>query len=217
MRSSGVHAPDGPAYPRTGHRRLAAVGRWAMRLTGWTFAGELPPLPKFVLIVAPHTSNWDFMIGLAAKLALQLEAHWFGKDALFRWPLGILMRRIGGRPIHRDHSEGVVGQVADTLRSEPRFILVITPEGTRKRVDHWRTGFYHIARAAGVPVVPVAFDWGRKEIRIMTPFEPSGDADADIAALHSLYDPAMAFSPKNFTAVDQIPARRTGSAPRGGG
>ncbi len=189
-----------PVYPTTGHHRLRAIGRLAMRLIGWRFAGDLPALPKFVLIVAPHTSNWDFIIGVAAKFALELEVHWFGKDSLFRGPLGAVMRIIGGRPVKRETSEGVVAEVAAMFNAEERFILALAPEGTRKRVESWRTGFYHIARAAGVPIVPVAFDWSRRQIIINRPFEPTGDTERDMASLRSMYRPEMAYEPRNFIA-----------------
>jgi 1-acyl-sn-glycerol-3-phosphate acyltransferase len=184
------------------------MGRGAMRMAGWRFAGSLAELPKFVLIIAPHTSNWDFMIGLAAKLALDLEAHWFGKEALFRGPLGVFMRLIGGRGVKRESSEGVVAELAAMFEAEERFVLVITPEGTRKRVTRWRTGFYHIARAAGVPIVPVAFDWGRKEIVLHPPFTPTGDLGRDLAALRALFWPAMAFHPESFASGAEGPPGR---------
>jgi 1-acyl-sn-glycerol-3-phosphate acyltransferase len=169
-----------------------------MRLTGWRFVGALPELPKFVIIVAPHTSNWDFPTGLWALFALDLKSHWFGKDTLFRPPLGYLMRMINGRPVRRDSPEGVVAQMAAQVSAEQQFVLAIAPEGTRKSVDHWRTGFYRIAEAAGVPIVPVAFDWHRKEIRIHAPVQPSGNLEADVAAMQALYNPEMARHPQGF-------------------
>ena len=185
-------------YPRAHRRGWPAVGRAMMRLTGWRFVGTLPELPKFVIIVAPHTSNWDFPTGLWALFALDLKSHWFGKDTLFRPPLGYVMRMINGRPVRRDSPEGVVAQMAAQVGAEPQFVLTIAPEGTRKAVDHWRTGFYRIAEAAGVPIVPVAFDWSRKEIRIHTPVVPSGNLEADVAAMQALYSPAMAKHPHGF-------------------
>ena len=193
-----MHALVG--YPTTGHTLLRTVGRRCMELAGWRFVGALPDLPKFALIIAPHTSNWDFMIGLAAKLALDLRANWFGKETLFRGILGRFMRVIGGRPVKRDSSEGVVAEVASVFGAEERFVLVVTPEGTRRRVTRWRTGFYHIARAARVPIVPVAFDWQRKEIVFHPPFHPTGELGRDLAALRALYRSEMAHHPENFAS-----------------
>ena len=185
-------------YPRA-HRPLCpALGRAALRLAGWTITGALPELPKYVIIVAPHTSNWDFPVGVAALFALDLEAHWFGKDSLFRAPMGTILRLLGGRPVHRETAEGVVAEMAAIVRAEPQFILALAPEGTRKRVDHWRSGFYRIAEAAGVPVVPVWFDWSRREIGIGAPVRPSGHLAGDLAALQALYRPEMARNPKGF-------------------
>ena len=185
-------------YPRA-HRPLCpALGRAALRLAGWTITGALPELPKYVIIVAPHTSNWDFPVGVAALFALDLEAHWFGKDSLFRAPMGTILRLLGGRPVHRETAEGVVAEMAAIVRAEPQFILALAPEGTRKRVDHWRSGFYRIAEAAGVPVVPVWFDWSRRDIGIGAPVRPSGHLASDLAALQALYRPEMARNPTGF-------------------
>ncbi|MEO7457917.1 MAG: lysophospholipid acyltransferase family protein [Gemmatimonadaceae bacterium] len=191
-------------YPSARHPLLRTIGRTMMRLGGWKVAGEIPPIPKFVLIVAPHTSNWDFIVGVFVKFALEVETHWFGKDSLFHGPLGAFMRMIGGRPVHRDSHEGVVAEVAAMFAAEDRFMLALAPEGTRRRVDHWRTGFYHIARAAGVPIVPVAFDWSRREVRILPTFQPTGDTDGDIARLQALYRPEMGYTPSNFVAAGAL-------------
>lgn len=169
-----------------------------LRIWHWRILGALPELPKFVIIVAPHTSNWDFPVGVFAMFALDLRIHWFGKDSLFRTPLGWLFRRLGGRPVRRDAPEGVVSEMADIVRAEPQFLLALAPEGTRKPVKQWRTGFYHIAHAAGVPIVPVWFDWSRHEIGIAEPFWATGDMPADLARLHALYRPEMARDPRGF-------------------
>ena len=184
--------------PQRGWSGVAMLGRVAMRLSKWRVVGALPPLPKFVLIVAPHTSNWDFFVGVQAMFALDLDIHWFMKDSMFRGPLDWILRRLGGRPIHRQAPEGVVTEVAGIIRAEPQFILGLTPEGTRKRVTQWRTGFYRIAEAAEVPIVPVWFDYSRREIGIGAPFYLTGDINADIAALQALYRPEMGRHPSKF-------------------
>jgi 1-acyl-sn-glycerol-3-phosphate acyltransferase len=180
-----------------------------MRIAGWKLVGALPQLPKFVVVVAPHTSNWDFIIGLAAKLALALDAHWFGKDTLFRGPMGAFMRAIGGRPVHRVAPEGIVLAMVASIRAEPQFVLVITPEGTRKAVTEWRSGFYHIAEAADIPIVPVWFDWSRKEVGIGAPMRATGDLAADVATLQALFRPEMAKNPHGFWTTGG------GNGPRG--
>ena len=147
----------------------------------------MPNLPRFVVIVAPHTSNWDFPVGLAVKFALALHVTWFGKDTLFRFPFGIFLRAVGGMPVDRSASNDVVQQLTAEFTRRDRLVLALTPEGTRKRVDRWRTGFYHIAHAAGVPVVPVAFDWQVRAVRLLPPFFTTGDVDLDISKLQQLF------------------------------
>lgn len=164
----------------------------------WRIANDVPDEPKFVAIIAPHTSNWDFVVGVAAMFALDLDVRWFGKHTLFRGPLGAFLRLLGGRPVRRDASGGVVAAAAATLRSEPQFILALAPEGTRRRVPKWRTGFYHIAAAANVPIVPVRFDWSKREVSIGTAVRPTGDLDGTIAALQANYRPEMARDPRRF-------------------
>ena len=184
--------------PRRGWSRLQAIGRAALRVAGWRIVGDVPREPKFVIIVAPHTSNWDFIVGVLAMFALDLDIHWFGKHSLFRWPLGALLRRLGGRPVRRDTPEGVVAEVADAVRAAPDFILALAPEGTRRRVTQWRTGFYRIAERAGVPVVPVWLDWGRREVGIGKPMRPTGNLAADLRTLQALYRADMARRREGF-------------------
>ena len=188
-------------YPRAHRPLLPALGRVALRLSGWTIRGALPELPKYIIVVAPHTSNWDFPVGVAALFALDLQAQWFGKDSLFHEPMGTILRLLGGRPVHRDTPEGVVAEMAAIIRAEPQFILALAPEGTRKKVDHWRSGFYRIAQAAGVPVVAVWFDWSRREIGINAPMRMTGDLHTDVATLKALYRPEMARNPAGFWDV----------------
>ncbi|MEP7000894.1 MAG: lysophospholipid acyltransferase family protein [bacterium] len=187
-------------YPRAHRPLLPALGRLALKLSRWRIIGALPELPKYVIVVAPHTSNWDFPIGVAALFALDLEAHWFGKDSLFRPPMGAVLRMLGGRPVHRETPEGVVAEMAAMIRDESQFVLALAPEGTRKRVDHWRSGFYRIAEAADVPIVAVSFDWSRREIGIIAPVRVSGDLTSDVAILQANYRPEMARNLKGFWA-----------------
>ena len=154
---------------------------------GWNVEGEIPNLPKLVIIAAPHTSNWDFVVGVSAKLALGLDVMWLGKDTLFRGPRGWMMRRLGGRPVDRYASHDVVRDVVGEFARRDRLIVALAPEGTRKRVERWRTGFYHIAHAARVPIVPVALNFGARAVQIGAPFTTTGDVDADIAALRQRY------------------------------
>ncbi len=159
----------------------------ALVALGWRVEGDMPNTGRFVLIVAPHTSNWDFPVGLSAKLALGLAASWVGKHTIFRWPFGVLLRRVGGIPVDRSASNDVVQQMVAEFARRPRMVFALAPEGTRKKVERWKTGFYHIAHGAAVPIVPVALDWERRTLRILPAFATTGNADADIAALRGLF------------------------------
>jgi 1-acyl-sn-glycerol-3-phosphate acyltransferase len=173
---------------------------------GWRIVGALPLLPRYILIVAPHTSNWDFFVGLAAKFALGLRAQWLGKHSLFRGPVGWVLRALGGIPVDRSKPDGVIEGVLAGMQDAPTFVLALAPEGTRKYIDHWKTGFYRIAMAAAVPVVPVAFDWSNRTIDLtQPPFALTGDATSDMAHLRSLYRKEMARRPEFFADIRDAP------------
>jgi 1-acyl-sn-glycerol-3-phosphate acyltransferase len=175
-----------------------AVGRAAQRLLGWRVTRDIPQLAKFVAVAAPHTSNWDFVVCVAAMFALDVRVRWLGKHTLFRWPFRGILHALGGYAVKRDTPDGIVEDVASMIRREPQIILGLAPEGTRKRVSQWRTGFYRIATAAGVPIVPVRLDWGRREIWIGSPMQPTSDMNETIAILQANYAADMARHPKNF-------------------
>jgi len=177
-----------PSFPRRGNALTRAFGRWMLGLLGWRVEGEFPDRPKLLAIVAPHTTNWDFPIGLAAVYALGLRVRFLGKHTLFRPPLGWLMRWWGGIPVIRDSPQGAVAQVVEVIEREPAIFLAVTPAGTRKRGTPWRSGFYHIAHAAGVPILPIAFDGDRRAIVLFELFRTSGDYDADLPRLMAPYD-----------------------------
>jgi 1-acyl-sn-glycerol-3-phosphate acyltransferase len=126
-----------------------------LSLFGWKVVGSFPDLPKALIIVAPHTSNWDFIAGFWAYLALDLHANWFGKHTLFVWPFGVILRRFGGIPVHRESrvARQVVDVYVEAYQSRDRMLLAIAPEGTRRRVEEWKSGFHRIALGAGVPIV----------------------------------------------------------------
>ena len=173
----------GPDIPRAGGPISRALGRWILSAFRFRIEGNFPDLSKFVIIAAPHTSNWDFPLAMGAKLALGIGARWLGKHTIFVFPFSLLLRRLGGIPVDRSASNDVVSQVTTEFARRERMVLGLAPEGTRKKVERWRTGFYHIAHAAGVPIVPVALDWESRTIRILTPFVTTGAVDTDIAVL----------------------------------
>lgn len=171
-----------------------ALGHAVFRLMGWRIEGQLPPLDKFVVIGAHHTSNWDFVLFIAAKFILRLNARWFGKHSIFRWPFGVLMRYWGGIPIRRHLKLNTVEQAIEAFAEHRQFILVLSPEGTRRKVERWKSGFYHIACGAGVPIVPAALDFQHRRIVIGAPFQPTGNEEADLRQLLAFYRP---YVPKN--------------------
>ena len=154
---------------------LKTLSRQLLGLLGWTLI-EPPAHPaRAVLVGYPHTSNWDGVFALLAKLALGLDAHWVGKDSLFRWPLGTIFRKLGGIPIKRDVRNGFVAEMAAQFAAHPDFLLVIAPEGTRSLTQGWKSGFYRIAQAAEVPVAIAFIDYSRREIGIATYLTLTGD------------------------------------------
>ena len=173
------------------------LGRTALKLMGWRIEGALPRLDKFVAIGAHHTSNWDFVIFIALKFTLRLNARWFGKHSIFRWPFGALLRAWGGIPIRRDRQRNTVEQAVQTFREHEQFILVLSPEGTRKKVERWKMGFYHIALGAGVPIVLGALDYQNRRVVIGPTFWPTGDEQADLAAMLAFFRPYVPKKPQN--------------------
>jgi 1-acyl-sn-glycerol-3-phosphate acyltransferase len=168
---------------------LRSVYRFLFELFGWRITGNFPPdLKKYIIAIAPHTSNWDFPIGLAARSILRIEdAKFLGKSQLFKPPVGWLFRAMGGYPVERTTSHDMVNQVVRLFETHDKFILAIAPEGTRKKVEKLKTGFYYIARKANIPILPVGFDFGKKAVIIGQPLYPSDNLDADFEKLYWFY------------------------------
>jgi 1-acyl-sn-glycerol-3-phosphate acyltransferase len=186
--TSGAQIPIlGDALPERGNRCSRAVYGWLFHRSGWRFEGKLPNVPKAVIIVVPHTSNWDFAIGVVAMFALGFRVSFLGKHTLFRWPLGIIMRWLGGVAIDRRRAAGVVDQIIAEFDRHQKLVVAVTPEGTRGRVAQWKTGFYRIAEGARLPIVPVSFDYGGRVIRFGDPLRPSGDLQSDQELLEGFF------------------------------
>lgn len=171
---------------------LQKFARWLLRLIGWRVEGALPHhLDKFVIIVAPHTSNWDFVIGLICAYALGLLFYWpygiMAKSTAFRGPMGPVMRALGCIPVNRSSPQNIVEQMVLVFQQRERLMLAIAPEGTRKKTEYWKSGFYRIALGAQVPVVMATLDFGQRVGRIGPAFRPSGDLLADTALLRNFY------------------------------
>jgi hypothetical protein len=168
----------------TAAQRLA---RRALALAGWSTDVVWPPGPRCVIVVYPHTSNWDFVVGYFVKVALGLPAWWIGKHTLFRWPIGGLLRRMGGIPVDRTAPGGLISELVREFQRRDTLWLAIAPEGTRARTDHWKSGFYRIALAAGVPVGLAYMDWRRRVVGLTTYLTPTGDEEADLGRIRQAY------------------------------
>src|SRR5687768_5114864 len=169
-----------------------------MRLTGWRFEGTAPDEPKFVIIVAPHTSNWDFPVGVMALFALGFRISFLGKHTIFTWPWGTFMRWLGGIPVERSVSRDRVAESVAAFNAAEKLILVIAPEGTRKLVPRWKTGFYHVAHGAQVPIVPIYFDFATRVIGIGRTFRTTGDIATDLAPIEEFFRHRAGKNPAQF-------------------
>ncbi len=155
------------------------------RITGWKVIDHRPkPMGQCIYLVAPHTSNWDFLVGICARSIARLKnAGYLGKKQLFAWPIGWFFRALGGYPVDRGKHTNITEQVVHYFNTVPDFSIGITPEGTRKQVRKWKTGFWRIAKGANVPLILTSFDYGRKEVTFSEPFRVGEDMDKDIATL----------------------------------
>lgn len=178
-----------PNAPRQGNALARAFGRTILRLGGWRIEGEFPDLERFVIIVAPHSSAWDAFWGIAGMLALGVRITFMAKAEAFRGPLGWLLRRIGGVPVDRQQAQGAVEQAVARLQMPGPTWFLLAPEGTRKRVERWKSGFWHIASNAQVPVMQAAFHYPEKTMVLGPLLTPGSDLDADMARVREWYRP----------------------------
>jgi 1-acyl-sn-glycerol-3-phosphate acyltransferase len=222
-----------PAHTKAAHGdtmidhliRPAALPTWrrraALRLLnaiGWQLQFKPLPGPHGIVVVYPHTSNWDFPVGLLAKWALDIQFRWLAKDSLFRGPMGVLMRYWGGVAIDRSAAHGASARLVQTMHAADWFWLAITPEGTRAYRPHWKSGFYRIAMAAQVPVLLVALDYGKKVVDVTQALTLTGDQAADMAAIARAYEGVRALHPQDAAPIrfaDPAPADAP-SSPSGG-
>jgi 1-acyl-sn-glycerol-3-phosphate acyltransferase len=176
---------------------LRVISLAVIKLSGWKITGEKPHHPKYIVVAAPHTSNWDFIILLMAGFILRWDIHWMGKASLFPQPFTRFMVWLGGIPIDRSKANNVVDQMADYFSSVDQLSVLIPPEGTRSKVDQWKTGFYYIAEKANVPIVMGFIDAGTKTAGLGPVFNCTGDAEADIKAIRSFYQGKVGINRRN--------------------
>ncbi|MBK8046269.1 MAG: lysophospholipid acyltransferase family protein [Anaerolineales bacterium] len=178
------------------------------RSMGWDAEYVEPGIDKYVIIVAPHTSNLDFLIGFIFSRAYPLPfPRFIAKKSAFVGPIGWLGRAVGGIPVDRTQRTNFVDQVAEQFNLHEQFVVAITPEGTRSKVTYWKSGFYHIARAAGVPIVMATIDYGKKQIRYGAVLYPSGDLDADMEKIRKFYEGATGRHPERQGAIEIQPPK----------
>ena len=175
-----------------------------LKMTGWTIEGSLPPqATRSVFIAAPHTSNWDLPYTLMVAFALRLNPYWMGKQSIFRAPFGGLMRWLGGIPVNRAQSSNLVAASAQAIaEADGPLQLIVPPEGTRSKTRYWKTGFYYIAQTARVPIVMAYMDYATKRSGLGPLFQPTGDIEADMAAIKAFYAP---FKGKNAAQFEAEP------------
>jgi 1-acyl-sn-glycerol-3-phosphate acyltransferase len=177
------------------------IGRAVLRVTRWRAEGTAPDDPKYVLIAAPHTSNWDLLYLLALSFALGVKVSWLGKDSLFKGPMGFVLRRFGGVPVRRGQRTGMVESLATEFERAQSLVVVIPPEATRGTTDHWKSGFYRVAVAAQVPIVCGYLDYGPRVGGFGRVVWPTGDLDADMAVFRSFYADIQGKYPDNVGEV----------------
>ncbi len=183
--------------------RKQRFARWWLGLTGWTVIGEVPKdLRRFVVIGAPHTSNWDLYGAVFGAMALDFSGKWLGKKDLFKFPLGGIMRWLGGIPVDRSKSTNMVDFAANLLKSSDNLGLIIPPEGTRSKSSKWKTGFYYIAFKAGVPILCGSMDYAKKEVGVGLILMPTGDIQADIKIIREYYSDVQGRHPDQTSPVE---------------
>lgn len=175
------------ALPKRGNRWTRAFAHGLMSICGWQIVGTPPNVPKAVLIGAPHTSNWDFLLSIGTSSALGLRMSWMAKHTFVNGRGKRLWHWLGGIPVDRRAKHGAVGEMVAAFNDHEQLLVAITPEGTRSGAKEWKSGFYHIAQGANVPILPIVFDYEHKEVRILELYKTTGNKERDIAMLQRLY------------------------------
>ncbi|MFC5742445.1 1-acyl-sn-glycerol-3-phosphate acyltransferase [Dyella tabacisoli] len=182
--------PPAPAQaPKLNSRFWPWLARCALRLSGWRLIGDFPDVPKLILIGAPHSSYWDGVWGLLMKIGLGVNISVMIKREVLDGPLGVILRPLGMIPINRGAALNVVDQMVERFNSHDRMWLGITPEGTRKKVTHWKSGFLRIAHAGSIPILPLFIDYPSKSFTLGPLVHASADHDADMVTIRAMFEP----------------------------
>ncbi len=188
----------GDLVPQMGTGFTERLATGILRLFGWRLAGRIPNVSKVMVIGAPHTSNWDWVLVMLAAYGLGIKISWLGKDSAFKTPLGPMFRYFGGIAVDRRSPNGVVGQCVERFEKAQKLALCITPEGTRSKVNEWKKGFYHIATEANVPILLASFDFGEKVVGFGPTIYPTGDLEGELSHIQQLYSTVTAHKPAKF-------------------
>lgn len=175
---------------------LRTIANLILRLSGWQVDGKLPDIPKYIIIGAPHTSNWDFVLFLGVIFHLKVNVNYMGKAELFRNPFGWFFYWCGGVPVDRKKSTGLVEQMVKVCEQSDKFILIIAPEGTRHFVTEWKRGFYHIAKTAGIPIVMAKVNGKQKTVHVGQIFQPTEDMEADMKTIQGFFKGIVGLNPR---------------------
>lgn len=178
---------------------LQRLSRGLLKLGGWTVRVATPDYPKCIICVAPHTSNWDFILCELAISSIGRRSGFLMKASWFFWPLGPFFRSIGGIAVARKRGDSLTRRLVEKFNASDGLVIAITPEGTRSRTDSWRTGFLHVAYETGVPVTLASIDFPTKRIEMLTTFTPTGDVNADMRAIKDYYKPYTGLYPEKFS------------------
>ncbi|HKK87874.1 MAG TPA: lysophospholipid acyltransferase family protein [Saprospiraceae bacterium] len=182
---------------------LNRISSWILKVLGWRVTGKPPrDLKKYIIIVIPHTSNWDFPLGLLVRSKTGIQVNFIGKKSLFKPPWGFLFRRLGGYPVDRTKRASFVDNAVELFKENERFALTIAPEGTRSRTDHLKSGFYYIALGAKVPIIMVKFDYEHKVVDFADPFEPTGEKEDDFEFIEAHFKGVRGKHPEYSYGID---------------
>lgn len=183
-------------------RVLSRPANWLLRAAGWRIEGAPPNLRKYIVVAAPHTSNWDFMIMACVVLALRVPIHWLGKHTVFRKPFDAIFLRLGGIAVDRRKADNTVEQLVQVFAERERFVLIISPEGSRRQVGRWKSGFYHIAKGAGVPYVLASLDYSQRIVSIGRVLYPTDDVAADAQRITAFFTSVAGKFPQAMGAIE---------------
>lgn len=176
---------------------MSWISKFILKIFGWRVINQLPDDKKYMLIAAPHTSNWDFPLGLLVKFSEKIPLNYLGKGALFDSPFGWFFRALGGIPVYRKKKLNMVDQMVEQFNQRDQMILAMSPEGTRSYLEYWKSGFYHIAHKAGVQIAMGTLDFGKKEVLLGHAFMPSGDLQKDMEIIRTFFKDVQGKKPEN--------------------